>query len=253
MSSRVALSATHLFCRNRGFVALVLMAQASTITQAYSKDVNVVMKYHIQTKHYFNKYSRSLGYMDWANQPNPFRRFDGAQLVLLPFQPSSDVSYETLFRKGTVPSSRLSVGSISKFLELSLGLTAWKQAGQSKWALRSNPSSGNLHPTEGYVVIPKVDDLEAGLYHYAPKEHGLELRASFSPERISELLSAYPSGAFLMGFTSIHWREAWKYGERAFRYCNHDVGHALGSSRIAAANLGWYCYIADTYLLLIML
>ena len=29
-----------------------------------------------------------------------------------------------------------------------------------------------------------------------------------------------------MALTSITWREAWKYGERAFRYCNHDVGHA---------------------------
>ena len=158
----------------------------------------------------------------------------------LPLQPAdTSVSYESIFHKETVPSLRLSIGAISKFLELSLGLTAWKQAGQSKWALRSNPSSGNLHPTEGYVILPQVDKLESGLYHYAPKEHGLEFRASFPTERIAELLSAYPPGAFLIGFTSIYWREAWKYGERAFRYCNHDVGHALGSTRIAAATLGW--------------
>ena len=43
----------------------------------------------------------------------------------------------------------------------------------------------------------------------------------------------------------MHWREAWKYGERAFRYCNHDVGHAIGTARIAAATLGWNMALLD--------
>jgi len=42
-----------------------------------------------------------------------------------------------------------------------------------------------------------------------------------------------------VGLTSIHWRESWKYGERAFRYCHHDVGHAIGSAAVSAAGLGW--------------
>jgi len=33
--------------------------------------------------------------------------------------------------------------------------------------------------------------------------------------------------------------EAWKYGERAFRYCQHDIGHALAALSYAAACLGW--------------
>jgi nitroreductase len=50
----------------------------------------------------------------------------------------------------------------------------------------------------------------------------------------------------------VHWREAWKYGERAFRYCQLDIGHALGALRYAAAALGWTATvvngIADTAL-----
>jgi nitroreductase len=34
-------------------------------------------------------------------------------------------------------------------------------------------------------------------------------------------------------------REVWKYGERGFRYCQLDVGHALGSLRFAAAMAGY--------------
>ena len=141
----------------------------------------------------------------------------------------------------------VNVRTLSRFFEFALALSAWKKAGESEWALRSNPSSGNLHPTEGYVVFPQIDglDLKPGLYHYAPKEHGLELRAEFSAEHVARLLAPFPPGAFLFGLTSVHWREAWKYGERAFRYCNHDVGHAIGTARIAAATLGWNMALLD--------
>ncbi len=74
---------------------------------------------------------------------------------------------------------------------------------------------------------------------------GLELRAEFRPSNVARLLAPFPPGAFLFGLTSVHWREAWKYGERAFRYCNHDVGHAIGTARIAAATLGWKMAILD--------
>jgi nitroreductase len=47
----------------------------------------------------------------------------------------------------------------------------------------------------------------------------------------------------LVGLTSIFWREAWKYGERAFRYCQHDLGHALGALRLSAARLGWTMHL----------
>lgn len=213
--------------------------------------VDRVIRYHIQTKHHFHRYARSLGYLDWANQPDPFRRFVGAPLNSLPLlkpdeEPLSP-SYDAIYRRGEVPSQPVSVRALSRFFELSLALSAWKKAGESEWALRSNPSSGNLHPTEGYVVLPHIDglDLKPGLYHYAPKEHGLEVRASFPSELIARLLAPFPPGAFIFGLTSVHWREAWKYGERAFRYCNHDVGHAIGSARIAAATLGWNMALLD--------
>lgn len=208
-------------------------------------DIDRVIRYHIQTKHHFNRYARSLGYLDWSSQPDPFRRFEGAPLIALPLlepdeSPRSPV-YDALFRYGSVDSQPVSIRSLSRFLELSLALSAWKKSGATEWALRSNPSSGNLHPTEGYLVLPQIEglDLQTGLYHYAPKEHGLEWRAAFPDEELARLMSPFPSGAFLFGFSSIHWREAWKYGERAFRYCNHDVGHALGAARFAAATLGW--------------
>ena len=213
--------------------------------------IDRVIRYHVQTKHHFNRYARALGYLDWANQPDPFRRFAGAPLVSLPLLPSDEdpvsPAYDAIYQSGAVACQPVNVRTLSRFFEFALALSAWKKAGESEWALRSNPSSGNLHPTEGYLVVPQIDglDLKPGLYHYAPKEHGLELRAEFPAEQVARLLAPFPPGAFLFGLTSVHWREAWKYGERAFRYCNHDVGHAIGTARIAATTLGWNMALLD--------
>ena len=40
--------------------------------------------YHEQTKHHFHRYARSAGSLDWANQPNPFRCYEGVTAVKLP-------------------------------------------------------------------------------------------------------------------------------------------------------------------------
>ena len=209
------------------------------------KRLEMVMRYHQETKHHFNRYAKALGYLDWANQPNPFRRYQGASLVHLPILSLDEEplppSYDHLYNPEAAPSAPVTLRALSRLFEYALALSAWKQAGSSRWALRSNPSSGNLHPTEGYLLIGAVPGLAStpGLYHYAPKEHGLERRADCPDGLFASLMHEFPPQAFLVGLSSVHWREAWKYGERAFRYCQHDVGHAIGAVRIAAATLGW--------------
>ena len=213
--------------------------------------LEMVMRYHQETKHHFSRYARSLGYMDWANQPDPFRRYQGSAFIPLPLLKPDDAPlspfYEDLYRPGAIAGAPVTVRTLSRFFEYALAISAWKQAGESRWALRSNPSSGNLHPTEGYLLIDKVPGLSPfpGLYHYAPREHALELRAELPKESFSSLMQEFPPNAFLIGLTSVNWRETWKYGERAFRYCQHDVGHAIGSARIAAQTLGWRMLLLD--------
>lgn len=210
-----------------------------------------VMRYHQETKHDFSRYARSLGYLDWANQPNPFRRYQGSRLAALPRltpdeEPRSPL-YDDLYFGDAIASAPVTLRSISRFLEYSLAISAWKQAGEVRWALRTNPSSGNLHPTESYLLLDGLDGLSPfpALHHYAAKEHALELRAEVPRKSFDWLMRAFTPHAFLIGFASVNWRETWKYGERAFRYCQHDVGHAIGSARIAAATLGWRMLLLD--------
>jgi SagB-type dehydrogenase family enzyme len=220
-------------------------------TESGSRDlsaIDLVLAYHERTKHHPHRYAAALGFMDWATQPNPFRRYDGASFLRLPLSKEDrELSYWQLFVPSSVETVPLSIGSISVFFRYALSLTAWKSHEGAKWALRANPSSGNLHPTEGYVVLPALAAVHdrPGVYHYTPKEHGLERRASCDPSLWKGLMADFPAESFLVGLSSIHWREAWKYGERAFRYCQHDVGHALGTMRFAAAALGWQLYLLD--------
>ncbi len=109
----------------------------------------------------------------------------------------------------------------------------------ARWALRCNPSSGNLHPTEGYALLPPCPGVPAGLHHYVSRDHVLERRSTLAEASAPRLAAMLPAGGFLAGLSSIHWREAWKYGLRAFRYCQHDAGHAIATLRYAAAALGW--------------
>src|SRR6202521_3220531 len=115
----------------------------------------VVMAYHERTKHHFHRYAASVGYMDWATQPDPFRRYPRADLgqLLLP-KPGCPLPYWQLYAPGDRPSEALSLESISLFFRYALSLTAWKQFHQTTWSLRANPSSGNLHPTEGDAILP---------------------------------------------------------------------------------------------------
>ncbi len=198
--------------------------------------------YHQVTKHHYHRSAPSLGYMDWATQPDPFRRFDPVPGVRLRL-PDTDRSppYSDLYAPDRLAPRPVDADSLSEFLESALAVSAWKEYQGTRWALRSNPSSGNLHPTEGYLVLGPVQGLcdTPGVHHYGAREHGLQLRCPFAPELWESLMCRFPPGTFLVGLSSIHWREAWKYGERAYRYCQHDLGHAMGSCALAAQSLGW--------------
>src|SRR5439155_1564247 len=106
-----------------------------------------ILRYHDDTKHHFDRFARSLGYLDWASQPAPFRSFGGAPEFLLPRSSSgSPVAYEDLFHQrddDAVPAAPIDVDSIGDVLRHTLGLSAWKRfrgdRGESRWSLRVNP------------------------------------------------------------------------------------------------------------------
>ncbi len=205
-----------------------------------SRKVEEIINYHEATKHHYDRYARSPGYMDWQNQPNPFRYYKGAPVLPLPLlKKDPPAAYPDLYSRKNNSWQPLTIETIAGFLELSLGLSAWKAVSGSRWSLRMNPSSGNLHPTEAHLILPPIRSIKAGVYHYNALEHLLEKRAEIPSELWQNITSHLRVEGFLIGVSSIFWRESWKYGERAFRYCNHDAGHALACISFSANLFGW--------------
>ncbi|MGZ5028338.1 MAG: SagB/ThcOx family dehydrogenase [Methylobacter sp.] len=197
-----------------------------------NKQTETVLSYHNRTKHSLERYAKGPETIDWEDQPDQFRHFSGCEIIKLPLPGTElDLLFTDLDNPESIPAKPLNMTNTGLLLELAFGLSAWKQFGPSRWALRCNPSSGNLHPTEAYLISTGDSFIKPGVYHYVSHDHHLEQRCRFSDN--------LPDSSLLLGLSSVHWREAWKYGERAFRYCQHDIGHALGALRYSAAILGW--------------
>ena len=203
----------------------------------------MVYNYHNETKHSQQRYARSLGYMDWATQPNPYRTYSDTRKIKLPLSfENKTLEYSQIFnqKKEDIISAPLCKEAISQFFQFSLGLAAIKEYGDQSWALRCNASSGNLQPSEAYLISNDIQGIDDGLFHYSPLEHSLELLSNANEEL------TLPKNSFLVCLSSIVWREAWKYGERAWRYTQLDCGHALKALEISASILGWKIEVLNT-------
>jgi SagB-type dehydrogenase family enzyme len=134
----------------------------------------------------------------------------------------------------------LYVGDVAALLEAGYGVTGGI-AGTPQ-ALRAAPSGGALYPLELYVACPRVDGLDAALYHYDPLRHGLELLQPLrSPEAIGDLTPYYDllaGCAALVLMSGMFWRSRFKYGARAYRFTLLEAGHVAQSVLLAAEALG---------------
>ena len=194
-------------------------------------------RYHDGTKHHFHRFARSLGYLDWASQPNPFRSFAGAPRpacsragVRADYAPRR--SLRRLCRSRDRRNPLIGGRSAICFATRSgcrRGSSSARRAGRCASTRRAAIS---IRPrrTSSVGAIGRARAMRAGVYHYAPDRHALERRCAFDAARMARRLRR-PADVLLVALTSIHWREAWKYGERAFRYCQHDLGHAIARRR----------------------
>ncbi len=166
--------------------------------------------------------------LDRASEPIPFRRYEGAPPLPLPLgEEREDASSRALGRPLGDP---FDLASLGRFLDDGLGLAGWKRAGEAAFGMRRTPSAGNLHPTEAYVATSGgVSGLAPGLYHYSSFDHALACRRHLRLEQ----------PGLWIGLSTLYWRSAWKYGERAFRLCQLDAGHAAAALAVAAALAGW--------------
>jgi SagB-type dehydrogenase family enzyme len=196
------------------------------------------LQYHELTKHSPESLRRTQHYLDWANMPNPFRHYEGVPVLDLPADPPAPQisALEVLMGQTGNTLARDGVEFLSQLMFYSAAISASKRVSSTGavYTLRVNPSSGNLHPTEFHFCTRGLAGWSDGLYHYRPSSHMAEQRAigDFAAKLVNN------SAPLVFVLTSIAWREAWKYKDRAYRYCLHDIGHAWQALTLAARSLG---------------
>jgi SagB-type dehydrogenase family enzyme len=109
---------------------------------------------------------------------------------------------------------------------------------------RAAPSGGALYPLDIYVLIGEngVEKIEAGVYHYLPKEHSIsliskgDLRKEMASASLGQRWMAKTPVIFLI--TAEYRRITGKYGERGIRYALIEVGHVGQNLFLQAEALG---------------
>ena len=174
--------------------------------------------------------------------PNPFRHYEGVPVLDLPADPPSPAVAAWDVLRGRLGHTEAADGAafLSQLLFYAAAISASKLAPATgaHYALRVNPSSGNLHPTEFHFATRGLAGWPDGLYHYRPSQHMAEQRGrgDFGFD-----------GAVVFVLTTIAWREAWKYRDRAYRYCLHDIGHAWQALELAARAMGCTCSVTGSF------
>lgn len=204
-------------------------------------------EYHEATKHRLESLGRARHGLDWANMPDPFRYYQGVPVLDLPSDPPQPEIPALELLQGRSGSNSVEDGPafLSQLLFYSAAISASKRVPSSgyKYALRVNPSSGNLHPTEFHFLTQGLKGWPDGWYHYDPSRHMAEQRG-LGPFEM-ELVSVRAPIVFVL--TSIAWREAWKYGERAYRYCLLDIGHAWQALALSAQAIGCQAHATGSF------
>jgi SagB-type dehydrogenase family enzyme len=180
---------------------------------------------------------------NWGQPVDLYKAYPGARLVSLPeprLEGGLPSARAIATRRSTRSYSRqpMTLDELSRFLFLTSGISSDKFGN----ARRTAPSSGALYPIEVYPIVHNVDGLERGAYHYAYREHALELvraedmRGPIVEQGLGQEFLGQ-CGAVLF-VTMILQRMRPKYQDRSYRYGLLEAGHVGENAYLAATDMG---------------
>jgi SagB-type dehydrogenase family enzyme len=193
-------------------------------------------------------FDRLKAIMPKAPQPKFVKTVKGAEKVLLPARTSVDSEFtRVLMARRThrrFSKQRLPLEAVSQLLYLVWGVTGYLYSPRfGKLFHKTSPSGGARHPGEVYLMALRVKGLRAGLYHYQPATHQLEVINTNTSREKAWLYCARQhfvrDAAALFLMTAVFPRTMWKYPHaRAYRVVLLDAGHLCQTFFLVATWLG---------------
>jgi len=207
-----------------------------------NRDLQATWAYHNGTKHSYESIRANRHYLDWDNQPIPFKIYSALEPIPLPQQISSPgmTALEAIAtaEAATTEPSVPSLQTLTEILYLSAGITRRRRYPGGEILFRAAACTGALYHVDLYLVCGDLADLPAGVYHFGPHDFALRrLRAGDYRNILAQASGREPAivnAPLSIVCASTYWRNAWKYQSRAYRHCYWDNGTMLANLLAAA-------------------
>ena len=210
-----------------------------------SSDIRAASTYHNATKHSVASLQADPHYLDWDNQPRPFKVYPQIEPIPLPreLRPSRLRALSAIAAAEApldVARKIPDLMELARALHFSAGITRKRTYGDGRdYYFRAAACTGALYHIDLYVICGDLPGLAAGVYHFGPHSFGLyRLRDGDHRGVLVEASGAEASiehAPVIIACASTYWRNSWKYRARAYRHCFWDTGTILANLLAVAA------------------
>ena len=210
-----------------------------------NRDLQAAWKYHDGTKHSAASVRNNPHFLDWANQPLPFKIYPEIEPLKLPANvPQTGVSALSAIAQEAEPVGDAvpCLADLARILYFSAGITKSRTYPGGEIHFRAAACTGALYEIELYVVCGDLPDLGAGVYHFGPADVSLRLlrrgdfRGNLVQATAAETAVARAPATIIC--TGTYWRNAWKYQARTYRHFGWDNGTLLANLLAVSAASG---------------
>lgn len=203
-----------------------------------NQNIKIAKQFHETTKHspatiYFNRH-----YLDWENKPFPFKLYLNKPKVNLPstFPYPIEDSIECLKQQTNLnlkKKKQIDLKTLSQILFFSAGITRKITLNDNVYYMRAASATGALYPIEIYLTCQNLPNLDAGVYHFCPGDFTLTQLRKGDFRSVLFTATGNNNKVFqapvTLIFTSISWRNSWKYQARSYRHWFWDAGVILAN------------------------
>src|ERR1700686_5428541 len=210
-----------------------------------NRNLQAAWTYHDGTKHSYTSIRTNPHFMDWSNQPLPFKIYPTLEPLRLPNEVrQTGVAALSAIAESVPAHTNASpdLEAVAQLLYLSAGITRKRKYPGGELYFRAAACTGALYEVELYLVCGDLANLQAGVYHFAPAEFGLrQLRAGDYRSVLVEATGGEPAidhAPLAIVCTCTYWRNAWKYQARTYRHFGWDNGTLLANLLAVATALG---------------
>jgi SagB-type dehydrogenase family enzyme len=198
----------------------------------------LALTYHEETKHSYDSLYRSRHFLDWANQPRPFKLYPGLEAIPLPADlPVTQVPALLAMShpsETTVTTPLPTLHDLAYVLLYAAGVTRRRvYPGHGEMLFRAAACTGALYHIDLYLTVCDLPGLRAGLYHFDPHDFALrQLRQGDYRQVLVEASGNDPAlqeAPVIVIVGDTFWRNSWKYRARAYRHSFWDAGTILAN------------------------